>query len=323
LNKIMTFIEGYDTGDTWEELMVSCYQLRYQDDHYTPVPSNHKGDAGIEGFTQSGVVHQSYCPERSYTDSELYNHLRDKLTDDIKKLKENGTRLSNLGVPPIVEWHFNIPEYRDARIISHAQTKKEEVLNAKKSNPADFKHISEGFKIIIKTAESFTAEVARLVRTNLMNMKLNLSINQGEPVDWEKCDSEKAVNIRRKIKAVMLVSDDTNAQLNDVVKMFIEHYMRGVENMTRLRSEFADVYESIIRLELSYKNEVSRKTNMILSRTLNGQVFEGILSDFEARLSQEFPNMFDTASIMILRDALVAKWLADCDMEFRGIQDGA
>jgi len=318
----MTFIEGYDTGDTWEKLIVSCYHLHYQNDHYTPIPATHDGDAGIEGFTQSGVVHQSYCPERSYTDKEHYEHLRKKLTADITKLMNNASRLSKLGVPPITEWHFNIPEYRDARILSHAQKKQQEVLKAKKDKPADFIHISDGFKIIIKTVESFAPEIARLYRNDLMARKLSIPINMDTPPDWTKCDSEKVSNIRRKIKAVMLVSDDADERLNHVVKMFIEHYMRGIEIMTRLRAELPEVYEDILKLERSYKGEVSRTTNMNIDQTLNKSIFDGILNEFQSKLERKFSKMIEDELITELRNEMVGKWLADCDMEFRSVGDG-
>ena len=98
MSSIMTFIEGYMNGDAWEELCVSCYRLKYQTQNYTAIPAVHGGDAGIEGFTCNGIVHQCYCPEREYDDKELYEHQRDKLTADIEKLMNNGERLKKLGV---------------------------------------------------------------------------------------------------------------------------------------------------------------------------------------------------------------------------------
>lgn len=91
MSSIMTFIEGYMNGDAWEELCVSCYRLKYQTQNYTAIPAVHGGDAGIEGFTCNGIVHQCYCPEREYDDKELYEHQRDKLTADIEKLMNNET----------------------------------------------------------------------------------------------------------------------------------------------------------------------------------------------------------------------------------------
>ena len=109
MSSIKNLIEGYMNGDAWEDLCVKCYRIRYQNDNYTAIPAAQGGDAGIEGFTNKGIVHQCYCPEREYTDNELYEHQRNKLTTDIEKLKKNANRLKALGVPTVIEWHFNIP----------------------------------------------------------------------------------------------------------------------------------------------------------------------------------------------------------------------
>ena len=83
MGKILNLIEGNMNGDAWEDLCVRCYRMKYQEQHYVAIPAVHKGDAGIEGYTKSGIVHQCYCPERSYSDNELYDHQRDKLSADI------------------------------------------------------------------------------------------------------------------------------------------------------------------------------------------------------------------------------------------------
>lgn len=112
--------------------MRSMLSYSLSKDNYTAIPATQGGDAGIEGFTYKGVVHQCYCPERDYSDNELYEHQRNKLTADIEKLKKNADRLKALGVPPVVEWHFNIPEYKDTRILAHAESKRQEVIKAKR-----------------------------------------------------------------------------------------------------------------------------------------------------------------------------------------------
>ena len=180
----MTFFEGPMTGDIWEDLCVQCYRIRYQDFHYNDIPAVYKGDAGVEGFTRNGIVHQSYCPEREYSDDELYEHQRDKMTRDINKLLGNADRLQKLGVPTIVEWHFNIPEYKDSRILVHAETKRLEVLKAKNDNPSVHSHIADSFQIIIKIAEDFKVEISRILRTTITNMRLNLAVQHTESPDW-------------------------------------------------------------------------------------------------------------------------------------------
>ncbi len=317
MNSIKRYIEGYMSGNAWEELCVQCYRIRYQADNYTPIPATQGGDAGIEGFTNKGIVHQCYCPEREYTDNELYEHQRKKLTADIEKLKQNAVRLKKLGVPSVVEWHFNIPEYKDSRIIEHAESKRQEVLKAKKDKPSDYEHIADGFQIVVKTAEDFTPEISRIIRTNLSDIKLNVAIGHVSDPDWTKCDSEKVANIRRKIKAIMLV-DDTDAALNKVVGIYVECYISGLEILNNLRVQFPEIYEEIYRLEQSYKSEVSVRTLMNTDKAMNRTLFDTILNEFHSKLERDFSSRFNEASIGELKQDLIASWLADCSMEFRG-----
>ena len=303
------------SGDMWEELCVRCYRLRYQANHYTPIPATNGGDAGIEGYTKNGIVHQCYCPEREYTDDDLYEHQRDKLTTDIDKLKKNASRLKELGVPPVIEWHFNIPEYKDSRIIKHAIKKQNEILEAKNNNPSEYKHIANNFQIIIKTAEDFLPEISRIFRTNLSDEKLNLAIKPLSNLDWTKCDSEKVSNIRRKMKAI-LHSDDTNDSLNKLVEIYVGYYINGLENMNDLRVNFPEIYDELYRLEQSYKNEVAIKTLMSIDKTMNHELFNTILNEFDVKLRQDFSPKFDEAAIMELKNDLIASWLADCSIEF-------
>lgn len=180
MGKILNLIEGNMNGDAWEDLCVRCYRMKYQEQHYVAIPAVHKGDAGIEGYTKSGIVHQCYCPERSYSDNELYDHQRDKLSADIKKLMENGSRMKSLGIPPIHEWHFNIPEYKDSRILMHATTKQAEVLSERSKKPSIYSHIADDFQIIIKIAEDLAPEISNIIRNQFRRsfQKTNRRKNQ-------------------------------------------------------------------------------------------------------------------------------------------------
>ena len=317
MSSILSIIEDYMTGNAWEDLCVQCYRIRYQKDNYTAIPAIHGGDAGIEGFTNKGIVHQCYCPERSYSDNELYDHLRNKLTTDIEKLIKNGERLRALGVPPVIEWHMNIPEYKDSRILVHAEAKRQEVIKAKTTKPADYVHIADSFCVVIKTAADFTQEISRIIRTTATDMRLNYAIQHSDEPDWSKCDSEKVANIRRKIKAVMNVYDDANEALNQVVGIYVDCYISGLEIMNSLRIDFPEIYGDIFLLEQSYKREVSIRTLMNTDKTMNRSLFDSVLNDFQSKLERDFSGTFTEASIGELKQDLVASWLADCSMEFR------
>ncbi len=314
---ILDFFDGKLDGDSWEDLCQSCYRIRYQNQHYTEIPAVQGGDGGIEGFTRNGIVNQCYCPERDYSDNELYEKQRDKMTKDIKKLLEPKykTRLVELGVPVIHEWHFVIPLYKDSRIIKHAETKRQEVLAKKKADPAQYDYIAEDFDIIIKQAEDFKFEITRIIRESLTNTKLNLAVREVKVINWEQCESDKANNIKRKVSAVMNVEED-DEDLNEIVDTYIKAYIKGIEILRILRVSYPEIYEEVYALEQAYKNQVSIRTMMNTDKSMNSTIFFEILDDFEKQL-KETCTYFTQASILELKIDIISMWLADCSMKFR------
>lgn len=320
MNGVLSFIEGPLDGDSWESLCNSCYRMRYEKDHYTEIPASYQGDAGIEGFTSTGIVTQCYCPENDYSSNDLYNHQRDKMTADIGKMlkPEYRDRLQKLGVPPIHQWHFVIPSYSDRRILEHAESKKKEVLLAKQKAPADFPHIADDFSIRIVTAEHLRVEITRIVRTTLTDVKLNFAILHTTTPKWDQCDSVKVENVRRKVRAIMGTIDDSNrTDYEEVVNVYLQSYMKGLDILRVLRTSYTEVYEDIVSLEQSYKKQVELQTKMNTDSSINSTLFTSILSDFQQKLEHDF-SYLNSASIMELKIDLISGWLADCSMQFRG-----
>ena len=66
----------------------------------------------------SGIAYQCYCPEKSYSDDELYVHLRDKVTKDIGKLIDK--ELS-------IEWGKYLAEKKSLPKTNFTQSDKEKV----------------------------------------------------------------------------------------------------------------------------------------------------------------------------------------------------
>lgn len=314
---ILDFFDDKLDGDSWEELCQACYRIKYQEENYMEIPATYQGDAGIEGFTQTGVVNQCYCHEKNFSDNELYENQRDKMTKDITKLlsPDYKDKLYKLGVPVIKEWHFVIPYYKDARIIQHAATKTREVLKKKQEEPEQYDYISEDFVIVIKQAEDFRFEITRIIRNSITDTKLNLAIREVKAPDWKQCDSEKVENIKRKVSAVMGDGYDEE-DFNIVVNTYVESYIKGLEIMRILRISYAEIYEDVYSLEQAYKKQVETKTRMNTDKSMNSTIFNEILVDFEKQL-KESCGYFSAASIIELKTDIVSMWLADCSMKFR------
>ena len=178
---MLEFIKQYLSGEKWEELCNSCYRIRYQEMGYQEIPAQYRGDGGIEGFTKNGIVYQCYCPEKEYTDDELYEHMRNKMTTDIAKFisKDYEKVLKGLGINNINQWHFVIPQNKDRRILEHAEKKRKEVLAYREKNLEQCSYIAENFTITIKTAEDFKLEISRIIRNDL-GCKLDFTVLRNE-----------------------------------------------------------------------------------------------------------------------------------------------
>lgn len=314
---MLEFIKQYLSGEKWEELCNSCYRIRYQEMGYQEIPAQYKGDGGIEGFTKNGIVYQCYCPEKEYTDDELYKHMRKKMTTDIAKFisKDYEKVLKGLGINNINQWHFVIPHNKDRRILEHAEKKRKEVLAYREKNLEQCSYIAEDFTITIKTAEDFKLEISRIIRNDL-GYKLDFTVLRNKKVDWSKCDNEKVNNVKRKIKAVMNGINDDDEDYIDMVNTYMESYVIGIELMEKLRTEQVDTYEQIISLEDSYKRQVSIKTKTNTDSSINQKLFIEILDDFQRVLEKELPYI-TRSSVAELKDDMISSWLADCSMQFK------
>jgi hypothetical protein len=75
----------------------SCLKIKHQQHNFKSVPADSGGDYGLDGYNSIGDAYQCYCPEKEYTDKELYEHQRDKVTTDIQKLFDYQVKLTLLG----------------------------------------------------------------------------------------------------------------------------------------------------------------------------------------------------------------------------------
>jgi len=302
----------------WEELCDNCYRLRYQADNYQKIPSSYLGDGGIEGYTKKGVVYQSYYPDKEYSDDDLYEHQRDKVTEDIGKLlnDKHMKALQGVGVEIIKEWHFVIPEYRDKRILEHLAKKKQEVLKIKKTNPDKYIYIDDSFDTAIKIAEDFKEEISKTILFDTGKIKINIAILDDDNIDYSLCDSEKVNNINRKIKSIMPLNV-TETEIKNTVNIYIISYIRGVQLLNSLKVDFPAHHADIFELIRSSRNEVILKSalNPTNDHILNRNLFDKIMDEFDIHIRSL--SYLKESIITELKEDIIAGWLADCSMEFK------
>ena len=300
------------TSIEWEELIDSCYSIRYPG-KWHKVPSSYMGDCGIEGYTDDGIVYQCYYPEQLYSNDELYEHQRDKLTTDIAKIFESSyiNKLNSiLGRVRIKEWHLVVPEYKDRRIIEHANRKEVFYLDVLKNNSSQYPHIDKSLRITVMQADCFIEEISRTIRSR--NNKIKLRVDPTVEIDYSSCDVDKVKNIKRKLKAIQPNLSDES--LNKIVNIYIEYYLEGVALLNKLRVELPSIFKQLHEILLAYKSEAEVKTALNVNSAMNKTVFDNIMDEFSKELEQL--NIFDRSTVIKLKNDIIAGWLADCSMEF-------
>ncbi|MGX7038113.1 hypothetical protein [Vagococcus fessus] len=305
-------------GNKWEELCIEICRIYYKKDDFHEVPANYKGDGGIEGFTKSelGVVIQCYCPSDENRDNDsLYKAQRDKVTEDIDKIINNHEILKGLGVPKISKWIFMVPEYRDKRILQHCQVKQEMIIQAKIDNPDELSLISEDFKIIIRVAADYKTEIARLIRCGITDIKLDVPELDDCPIDWSEVDSEKSDNIIRKMKAVSPTINSNAERMKKLIDFEVKKYIQGKVTMEYFCNEYREIWEDIKKVESVFKRDVQEKCMMLDDNKMNLDLYHQLSDEFSQSLSSELDYLSES-TINLIKQSIVASWLADCHMEF-------
>lgn len=303
-------------GKRWEELCTKFYRMRYQADGFLEVPAMYRGDHGIEGYTQSGVVYQCYFPEKNYSDDDLYKHQRKKVYQDINKLINNGKELTEIGVPTVKEWHFVIPCYKDRRILEYCTKRKTKVLQEKNTKGLD--HVDQDFKIIIKVEDDFYEEMRKLIPLE-NDFKYHFAQKHTGEINWEECSTEKVENIKRKLIAIIEPqgAKEYEEQLNRMLKIYVSFYIKGIELLNKLRTKDPALFEKIQSLSSSFKIDAQNRCDMNFNSTINKELFEEITTEFGNKLNSAFGEIITIESVAELKNDIVSSWLADCPMDFR------
>ncbi len=310
------FIAHEIDGDKWEKIVVDIYRYKYEKFNHIEIPARYRGDGGIEGFTNHGIVYQCYYPDKKYDDDSLYEHYRDKMTKDLNKIcdNENVKLLKSMGLKHVCEWHFVIPKNLDRRLLIHANTKSIEIQSELKVNKNLVDFISPKFTVVIKVAEDLKLDYIKLAK-HAVEYKLSLVSYPSEDIDYTLCDSDKVRNIEKKLTAIM--GCDNPEELKDLIEIFIEAYMKGIELLKMLRLDYTELFEALNELIVTYKNNFKIKTLLNNNKSLNNDLFIKIMEEFEDALSSKLSNVINQESIAELRIDIIGMWLADCTLRFK------
>jgi len=297
---------GEVDGEGWENYCQKLLKLKYgSSEGYQEVPARYGGDLGIEGFTQTGLAFQCYCPEGEPSHKELYEGQRNKVTRDISKLLKNETELKRLlGRILVKEWQFLTPSYDSKELIAHCTKKTQEVRSSGKT------HVSHDFTILIRTEPDFFPERAILISAGHGQISPDAAPVSGEEVDeWKASNNEYFITLEEKLGKIIPDKDNRNIQTIDMIKC----YLIGQNILENIRKEFPSHYEKIINLKNATESSV--KIASALSNN-PGEHLKHTLSEYRKSIDSQLNKSVDHSTVMRLGQEAIADWLICCPLNF-------
>lgn len=302
-----TWAQSLD-GTDWEEEVFLLLQIRHGPNHVQRVPSEDKGDLGLDAFCHSdGSVYQCYAPEGAGSSRERYRRHRKKMTDDIQKFIDRKEKiaavLGNLKVP---RWILVVPLNDSKDILQHAATKASLVRGAQ------LPYVALEFQILVQDAVDFTLERREAVLRGARDLDLPVEdLEQGQVEQWVQHNNPLVENLRRKLHAVY--QGEHPDYVAERMEILISAFIQGENLLSTLNQDHPDIWEKVQR-------EIKRTERRLVvsgrdSASVAATSFRQELAALADALS-ESRVLVSSATAENISHGMVTDWLMRCPLDF-------
>lgn len=304
---------GNFDGSSWEAMMQIIFKRKFQLVKYQRIPAT-PGDFGIEGFTKDGQTFQCYCPDVNSDNKTIYEKQRQKVTDDINKLKEYEKELIKiLGGTKLKTWVLVTPRIGHHDLISHCNKKRDLV----KSWNLPFIENSS-FEVIIHEIEDYAGDIGEYFQQ--AGKKLTISPNQNDIkkekiVEWKDTEIDLINNALEKnqIRVSAATGTGNAVKVNELTHETAKHYLNGESILKRWQSSQPDNHQRFIELVASVEDELKEKS--LLNNVDPNQFVREITDYMEGKIKSSFPYL-DESTIIRLKHYSVSSWILRCPLYF-------
>ena len=231
-------------GNSWERLCQQVFKKKFLPDGYQHIPAT-PGDFGLEGFTTTtGYGFQCYCPDKLYSDKELHEKQRDKITADLKKLKTYEEDLRKLlGTTKLRHWYLVTPTVARNELLKHARAKEIEVRTWNLSI------LALDFRVLVQDADHYAAEIQELqlalgTALDFGGLSTSLPPLSNPPEEYEK-------NILRKTTARLegrVAPDKLAAKVASLNTQTLREFLEHDTYFKRINEQAPTVHSRLMRL---------------------------------------------------------------------------
>lgn len=302
------YIAKYGTydGDKWEEFFQKVLKTKYDSEGYQEVVARTDGDLGIEGITNTGKVFQCYCPDGNYESKKIYEAQRDKINDDLNKLRKNKLKLRKFLIDvKIKEWIFITPETTNKNLIAYCKDKSVEFRN----DPNMSEIIDDNFHVLVKDEDHFVKEILMIKRIECERIKIRVENTLDEEViEWRGSESESVEVITNKLR-------HTKGSVGKKVDIMVRDFIKGQKIISKMEESFPQLFEVQQRIKNAVENQLP---NDLLFNELPPINFlkETKNKYREALESERFSELVEYGVTDDLCQEAIADWLIRCPLDF-------
>lgn len=295
----------------WQGYANALLAAHYGPTNYLIVPDQHKGDAGLEGFSLSGHAYQCYAAQDSRTLDQLADKQKRKIYNDTRKFIENrGRLLEILGDVKVCRWMLMVPEHVSSEVVAYCHTRRTAIVRESLPyvDPDDF-------YVGIATDGEFPVERQALATRGLGRIALGTTPTTEAEVDaWvrETQGSAEIQTVRRKLRKLPRLADAD--ALTRTERRLLLGYVHGQRVLSDLKDQYPQLFERVRTLRAAREQVLALESE--LGQTHDGQLIDELRS-MEKRLSEELPALRPDHHAELGLHA-VADWLLRCPLDFPG-----
>lgn len=308
---------GTYNGDSWEEHCQVFLKMKYEADGYQEMTAHTNGDLGIEGFTRDGIVFQCYCPDEEYDSNKLYEHQRDKITEDLGKLKKFKDQLLKFfqGVK-IKKWIFITPKITNKELIRHCHAKAVEYRIDETMKDL----LDDSFDVLAHDESFYGKEIIQAKQ--ILDEKININVpipDAEEIINWKDCQTASITTLDRKIGALFLGLDESqkSKKTNKYIDLQVRNYIKGQEILNHMQQTYSSAYEKQVKIKSSIASHL--EAEILLTDLAPKELLEETLERYKlALMGEKFHDIFEYSVYNDLCHEAIASWLIDCPLDFGG-----
>jgi hypothetical protein len=220
----------------------------------------------------------------------------------IEKLMNNPALfLEELKIPKVYEWHLNVYEYLDARILIFMTTKRNDTRKAIAENPEKYSHISENVEFRIIVPDNYIEEIRLLLFQRFHKKHIHI-----KPPKEITTNFIPNAEFKAKVKKFTEANDE---DVDSVVNVYSNYYSVGLLAIAKLKCENDKVHRDILSLAELYKDDIFIKSRINFAS--NHFTCRAMFDEFYEDFNENFGSLFTKETLLILKRYFLVAWILD------------